>query len=1153
MYQLFINKPGFGSYFGPYTHKLALTMRLTIVLLIVSLMQVSASTFGQQITMNLKKASLESVFREIRKQSGYNFYYDTDVLAQQQHINIVVSKKSIEETLNVALKGLALEYNITGKSISIKKKEPSLTDKVVSLLSGNSRTQSTISGNVRDDKGVGLPGVNVRVKGEPGGVVTGEDGKFNIAYSTQNPVLSFSCIGYISQDIPVESKTVLEVVLQESSQGLDEVVVTAFGIKVKEKALSYAVQEVGGDAVSKVGNPNVLNGLQGKVAGVMIRQSSGSPGNTPAINIRGSRSMTGSNEPLYVVDGLPISGRIIDINPNEIESLSVLKGPTAAALYGLRASNGVVIITTKRGESNALGKPSITFESGVNFDNVTRYPKLQTTYGQGSAGKFGPFDANSWGPRIDEMGVYTNQLGQPEVAAVYDNARDFFQTGKTYNMDLQIAKRIEKGNMLLGVGHSNQDGVVMNSGYKRYTVNVAADYDLTPKFTVSTTINLTSSNTSSIVDGGGNSGVLNAAYFSPVTYHLKGKPIARSDDPYNQINFRTSHDNIYWSIQNNSNRATSLRTFGNVLLDYKPIDWLSFTYRIGLDYGQTDAKQVYSLGSGFTGGRTTPPSGGSILDHMRTSRHFNSNFNVTFDKQLGEDFHINFLAGNEVFDRKEKSLSVTGTDIIIGGFDHISNTSTQRTAQTIERQRIVGFYGNLSLAWKEMLYFNATGRNDIASNMQQGNRSFFYPSVGLAFAFTELFQTSKLGILDFGKIRASMAEVGQVGPIYVANSVFVNGTADSGDQSGSFMFPFEGITGFTIDKTLISSDLKPENTRTIEFGLDLRFLRNRIGLDYTYYQSKSSGQIFRVPVATSTGYASELRNAGQMSVKGHEIVLTTRPIQTNNFSYTLTTNFTSYINKVISLADGIARLELGGSRATIVAEVGQSYPSLRGFGYVRDSKGNVVVDSREKLANGSVNATYGMPLRSNEEIILGSVVPDFEFGFVNQFNYKNLSLSVQIDWRKGGKISSGSNRLGKLYGSLIETEDRTSDYIFPGSKGYFDASGQLNLVGPNDINIVKGETFYRVNQDPIIEASVYDATFVRLREVRLAYDLPAKWIKKTSIANASVYLTGRNLWLSAKLPYFDPELNSGIGNAQGEEYMAYPQVMSFGGGVRVTF
>ncbi|MEX2567152.1 MAG: SusC/RagA family TonB-linked outer membrane protein [Cyclobacteriaceae bacterium] len=994
-----------------------------------------------------------------------------------------------------------------------------------------------VTGKVTDENGSPLPGVTIIIEGSSTGTVSDIDGNYTLE-AEEGAVLIYSFVGYESQRRTVGNSNVINVQMVQDQSSLDEVVVTAFGIEREKKSLSYAVQEIEGDKLAAVGNTNLVNSIQGKIAGVIVKQSSGAPGSTSRINIRGSRSFVGNNEPLYVVDGLPISSgsRTIDINPNDIKSMNVLKGPTAAALYGLRASNGVIVIETKKGEGALKGTPTVTLESNYNFDQLSRVPDLQSTYAQGERGVFNPFSAFSWGPRIDTMGVYTNQLGELEEATVYDNVGDLFRTGGTSNTNLSIANALERGNYAINLGMANQDGILENTGMQRINIKVAGGYDLTDKLKVNTSINYSNN----LIEGA----ILPwwGTFAIPPSYNLKGKPTHEPGDPYKQINFRGQHDNYYWALENNYSENRTSRTFGNLSFNYQPLNWLTVDYRIGLDEYTTQNKNVVEKGSG--GGRTDPPSGGSISNSMLNQRQINSNLNLNVKQDFGDGFNVDFLAGNEMYDIRGSSISSNGSDLVIGGFHHISNTAVQTTNENLTRSRVVGLYGNLSLSWQNTVFLNATGRNDIVSNMPRGNRSFFYPSVGTGVVFTEFLPGSE-NFLTFGKFRASIAEVGQAGPIYSTATLFVPGAA-----TGGFTFPYQGLNAFTLSNALNSSDLRPENTRTFEIGVDLRFFNDRIGLDYTYYDSKSDGQIYRVPIAISTGYSSELRNAGEMSVKGHEIMLNLTPVSTSAFTWDLTTNFTTYINRVVSLAAGIDQLEMGGFRVTSVAVEGEEYPSLRGFGYARDpDSGEIVVDSRASLPNGNPNPRYGMPLRSTSQIILGSAQPDFDMSFLNSFNFKNFSVSAQIDWRQGGKVSSGYNRLGKLYGILSETENREADQVFPGKMGYYD-QGNLIVEGDNNVTIKKGFDFYRVNDDPINEANVYDGTFVRLRELRLDYRFPVSWLQNSFIRTASVYLISRNLLLSAAMPHFDPEM---FNTTEAESYNSYPQTRSFGGGIRIDF
>lgn len=1104
-----------------------------------SIDQVYVSFKSDELTLN-------QVINQIEKQTEFRFTFNPNLVPLQQTVSVDIKNGTIYQVLESMIIQTNLSFVQINENIHVKPLDSN--QKAISIHQNEFKE---ITGIVIDSSGEPLLGVSILVQGTTTGTVSDADGKFKINAS-EGDILIFSYIGYTSQKIPIANQTELSIILTEDNVNLSEFVVTAFGLERSEKSISYSIQKIDGDQLIKAKSPNFGVGLQGKIAGLSVSQRSGAPGETPSINIRGSRSITGNNEPLYVVDGFPISGRIVDLNPNDIETINVLKGPSAAALYGIRASNGVIVITTKRGAESAMNKPTVTVDNNITYDVLTRFPDLQTRFAQGERGAFNAFSTFSWGPRIDTLGTYENQLGELEEAAIYDNARNFFNNGRTYNLNVDVSNRLEKGNYSVGVGYVNQEGTIPGASFERFNFKVASDYSLSKKLRIGTSVNFSSAKDSRVVDGAGNSSLFYAAFFAPVTYDLKNKPISRPDDPFNQINFRGGHDNIYWSIENNSNTGDVLRTFGNIYLEYKPIDWLTFNTRVGVDYAVSNRKNVFSLGSGATGGRTNPPRGGQITDFSQNQRQFNAVTTMVIDKNINQDFRINFIVGNEFLDTYSRSMTTTGNDIVIGGFDHISNTSIQIPNENVNRARLVGFFSNAEVSYKNYLFLNASVRNDIVSNMPRDNRSFIYPSFGLGFAFTDAFNIDSK-VLTFGKLRGSIAEVGQAGPLYVGENVFVRGIVTETYGAGEFQFPFLGLPAFMIDRNQVGN-IRPENIKTNEIGFDLRFFNNRVGIDYSYYETTSEGQIFRVPLPTSTGFSSELRNSGVMSVKGHEIVLNVTPVQKTNFSWDVTTNFTSFKNEVVELADGIERLTLGGFRAQIVAERGMPYPSLIGSKFAKDNNGNIVVDSRQTLPNGNPNPSYGMPLRSLEQnAFLGQVNPDFEIGFINSFRYKQFTLGVQFDWRKGGFISSGSNRLGKLYGSLAETDNREAPQVYPGSKGFFDASGNLVVEGQNDIPILKGEQLYRNVMDPIIESNVYSASFVRLRELRFSYDLSPEMLNRLKLKNASLYIVGRNLWLNSALPNFDPEMDSGSGNVRGEEYLVVPQTASYGAGLIISF
>ncbi len=1043
---------------------------------------------------------------------------------------------------------------------------------LVFLGNALSAQERRITGTVTDAvDGSTMPGVTISVQGTTQGTITDTNGRYEITVA-EGATLVFSFIGMVTERRVVGTESVINVSLSMDLATLQEIVVTAFGIERERKALSYSVQEVSGEMMSQSGNPSMANALQGKVAGVIVRQSSGMPGSSSHVTIRGSRSFTGNNQPLYVIDGVPIasgsdvsggvsgtdfSSRFLDINPEDIASISILKGPAASALYGMRATNGVVIITTKSGRGMAKGQTQVNFSTNYTWDEISRTPELQSTYAQGAGGVLNQNSSLSWGPRIDTLGTYFHRVLQQDFDGtnqVFDNVSPFFQTGHTLNATIDVSGAGDFGNYSVGFGQTEQTGIIDKTGMSRSTARLAGTFNISDRLTVGGNANFSSLDVDKIPGGSNLSNPLFTVYAAPRSYDLFGLPHHDPNDPYRQIHYRAAMDNPIWAMENSSFFEQTQRVFGNVNAGYQIADGIKLNYRLGTDYFITDGKEVYEKGSGNTGGRTAIPSGGQIMDFAYTRLELNSNINLTINRSLTDDIDFDLLVGSEYSDIQRRFMENTGRTITIGGFRNINNTGTQTVFESSNWQRTVGFFGNLGLSWRSALFLNASGRNDIVSYMPEGNRSFFYPSVGVGFAFTELLDLDEGG-LTFAKLRASWAQVGQGGPLYSTQNIFITGgAAHVGGFIGpqGIQFPFQNQTGFTLSSVLRSPDLVPQNTSTTELGFDARFINNRIGIDYTFYMIDVTDQIFAVPIPSSTGFTSELRNAGRLETIGHEIVFNIVPVRTQDFEWNITTNFSTYKNEVLELAPGVTDIFLGGFvQPNVRAQAGSSYPVIFGTRFLRDDNGNIV-----NLDNPN-SAFHGMPMADPEAGVIGDVQPDFEMNFINNFRYRNFNLSFQIDWRQGGYMYAGNTRLQKLYGMDKMTEDRESPFVAPGVKGFMDADGNLVITGDNDITLetnLQHQTYWLDAMDAIDESNVYETSFVRFRELSISYDLPLAALTNIGISRASVFFTGRNLFLWTDYPNFDPETSTGgAGNFQGLEYVALPQTRSYGMGVRLSF
>jgi TonB-linked SusC/RagA family outer membrane protein len=1049
------------------------------------------------------------------------------------------------------------------------------------------------------DDGSPLPGVTVAVKGTTVGTITDANGNFQVNAPQGSEVLIFSFVGLETQEVSIEGRSQVDVVMESDLLEIDEVVVTAMGIRKEKKALGYSVQELDENQISGAKNMDVSKSLQGKIAGVNVKQSSGMPGATSHVTIRGNVSLTGSNQPLYVVDGMPIasdkaftefvgqgtnpSSRVVDLNPEDIESISVLKGATASALYGLRAANGVILITTKSGSAaRSSGKRTlVTLNSSFTSDRISRLPELQSTYAQGNGGLLNLWSSGSWGPRIDTLQNYQSQEenlyydnpyetfdGSPptQVPAVYNNQEDFFQKGYTFANSIDISSATDNANYSLGFGRTDQKGIIETTGMVRNNAKFNGNFDLSDKWSASVSANVSNVDIDKIPGGSNLANPLFTVYFAPRSYDLTNNPYEHEENPFQQYHYRFSMDNPYWALEHNSYKEVTNRFFGNAAISYQPFEWMRINYRIGLDRFLTTGHEVISLGSGGQG-RGYPefgmePAAGQIDDYNYQRQELNSNASISLTKDFG-DFGLDAVIGNEFYDITTNQHSMTGTNITIGGFDHISNTGSQTVVQQLTRQRVVGFFGSATIDYASMLFVTVTGRNDVVSNMPSGNRSYFYPSVSAGFVFTELGILKEQKVLPYGKIRASYSQMGQAGALYATKTLFTAREDPEGIGSGfldnNFTFPYQGYPAFTLQSTLLSNELRPQNVITYELGADLRFYENRVGIDYSYYYINATDQIFNVPLAASSGFQGEYRNAGELESKGHEIVLSIVPVRTSGgFEWEILTNFSKNENMVLELAPGVERVQTGYQNFDAVgayAYAGHPYPVIFGSGYVKDDNGRIVVDSRA-MVNGEPNPFYGMPLQGGDEKILGKVNPDWDASITNTLRYKGFTFTAQLYYSKGGVISSGLTGLLRNYGAARECEDRETPVVLPdAAKGYLDEStGELILEGDNDIEFLKGEDYYSTVLWGIEESKVFDKTLLRLRELVISYDMPKRWFASTFISSVSIFANGRNLALWTDYPNFDPESSTAEGNGIGAfEYVALPNTRSFGGGLKITF
>ncbi len=1052
------------------------------------------------------------------------------------------------------------------------------------MLSANAQ-QRTISGTVTspDDGEGAMPGVSVSVKGTIIGITTDLNGKYTLVVPADATTLVFSYIGMKKQEVEIGGRSIIDIIMEPDIMGLNEVVVTAFGISREKKALGYAVQDIRSDMIDRTGNIDLAGAMQGKLAGIDIKPSSGMPGASSQIIIRGARSFTDNNTPLYIVDGMPIastadmqagaggdfsvigsgitgsdiSNRAVDINPSDIESVNILKGQAAAALYGIRASNGVVIITTKSGRNNIPGKPVISVSHTSAFSQVSRIPDYQTTYAQGFYGTYTPNSSFSWGPKITDLPddpVYggnanghpgkffvpqleTGMVEDPWVTPqVYNNWKDYFKTGYTATNNIDISQATEGGNYALGLTRTSQSGIALASGMERWNGKASAERKMSKNLVTGFNANFSRTDIDKIPTG--NDASLAGILGAPSSYNLKGYPHNVPGAPYNQIYYRGgSWDNPYWAAENVIFNEKTDRFFGNGYVNYLAVIGsdmnLKIRYQLGTDSYTTDFQDIFEYGHAG--------SDGIIDNYSVTSFSVNSLLTANYEWRISDNINLSVMAGNEFDQNNRKTYSEHGESFNFGGWAHIRNAKIVTANESRDKYRTVGFFGSISMDWRSILFLNVTGRNDIVSSMPTNNRDFFYPSVSMSFLASELDPVKNLEWLSFAKLRFSYAEVGQAGS-YTPNYYNTPNYSGGWWLGIPVQYPINGVSSYVPNNTQYDPNLKPQNTRSYEIGADLRFFRNRIGLDYTFSRQNVVDQIFQVPLAGSTGVGYLMMNGGKVHTVSHELVLNFSPVVMNNFQWDMNFNFSRIDNYVDELAPGVESIYIGGFTIPQVrAGIGSTYPVIYGVSFVRDNKGRIVVE------DDPGSPTHGFPL-IGEPAVIGSVSPDFILGANTSFNYKKVSLSALFEWKQGGQMYSGSNGLLDLYGMSSRTEDRESTFIFNGVKPD-GAPNDIARGGPSDPGALQ-DLYINVLSN-IDEYYIHGNSFVKLRELSLGYK-PAKMIFSKVHAGISVF--ARNILLWTELENFDPESSQGNTNMGGAfERFSVPQVTSYGFNLNITF
>ncbi len=984
-----------------------------------------------------------------------------------------------------------------------------------------------------------LPGVTVQVKGTTNGTITNVDGNFSISVEP-NAVLMISFVGMESQEVKVGNSSNLEIQMSPSTEQVSEVVVTAMGIKKETKALGYAVQEIKGRELVKVKEPNLINSLNGKIAGVNITNSGGAPGSSSQIIIRGGTSLTGDNQPLFIVDGIPIdnssvsgdsgngglsatstysANRGMDLNSDDIESISVLKGPAAAALYGLKAAAGAIIITTKKGKS---GAPEITVSSKMRMDVANRYPEYQRMYGQGNGGSFDDGTSDSWGASI--------------TGNKYNNIEDFFQTAWSYDVTGSVAGGNDNGTYFLSMNRSDQNGIVPTTNYKKNSFRFNGE-QRKGWFTVGMNTNYVYSQQNKTLTGDGlygssGDGAMISLYLWPegnnMVNWLEGGgrvPLVNNVDPEDDVN------NPYWTIHKNPVTDDIHRFIGSGYLTVTPADWLSATYRLGVDHYNTFTRSIVAPGSAVV----EPFTDGAVSEIQRENNILTSNFTVNANKKVS-DFDLGLLLGHNYeqttyFRNKQQAIGLLSDFLSINNADNENKTYTNYRST----KRLISFFGEFSADYKGIAYLSVTGRNDWSSTLSAENRSFFYPSVSGSFILSQFFSDNLKDKFSFAKLRASWSQVGKDAPVY---------------QTATYLDP--PVTsiggGYKNSYTGGNPDLKPETTESTEFGVDMRFLGGRLGMDFTYYDTRSKDQIISPRVSMATGYIFQYVNFGTVINKGVELTFTGKPVQSKNWQWNTSLNVSHNNGTVTDLPEGVTLLyvtdvQIGPAKSASIND--GSFLGLTGQRWETDDNGNLILDSDTGYPITSTDATN----------IVGDREPDLLLGLNNNISYKNWNLSFLIDVRKGGDVYNATEYAMVYSGTSRETEKRGQTTTFNGvmvnsSTGdYEDATTDVELSQEYYQNVY------------IADASnfITDVNWFRLRSASLTYSLPGSFCKRLGfVKSADVSLSGTNLLLITNYKGMDPEVSAGGSGVIGAgsssiDYAGVPATTSIALGVNIKF
>ncbi|KAF2080115.1 SusC/RagA family TonB-linked outer membrane protein [Flavobacterium sharifuzzamanii] len=1073
-----------------------------------------------QISLNLKDAAITEFFNAVEQKTSFTFVFDEKITGTSQRISIYAEKESLDGVLAKVASKTGLSFKKLNNTITVTK---------------NLRAQMNVRGKVLDESGMPMPGVTILEKGTKTTTMTDMQGNFSFAVNA-SAVLVISYMGYVTQEVAANANP-LTIIMKPSTSELNEVVVTALGIKREEKKLGFSQQTIKSDNLSQGRPNNWSSGLKGKVAGLSITSTGSGPLNSQQITLRGNRSLSPKgNYALIVVDGVPVNAEmttsgsssaymgedspidygngISDLNLDDIDEVTVLKGAGATALYGSRAANGALIITTKSGKKNkGLG---ISFNTGATFDVIQRWPDYQYSYGQGTGnspdasgnqyysygnsadGTSTSGTSSAWGPAFTGQNFYQydpalqGQSAQRLPWQSYrDNRKDFWRTGVTLNNNISIQGGDNKGSMRLSVGNQKNEWIMPNTGFDRVTAAVNANYQVSDKIKLGTAINYNTRNSDNLPSTGYNNGSI--AYFmifqQPNIDLDWYRPIwVKGKEQIEQLHpFSSFIDNPYLIAYEATNTLDSDQIVGNIFANITLSSNLELMLRSSMNtYNQTrEQKRPYSINRYAKG----------FYERQDVfKQEINSDFLLSYKKDFGNKFSLAASAGGNAMSYKYRRTEAEVTGLVVPGVYKLSNGSSAPILTLGDAyKKMSSLYGLVSMSYAEMLFVDITGRNDWTSTLPVENNSFFYPSINTSAVISEMVSLPKS--IDFLKYRLSFAQVGNDTEPYKTQKYY-----------GQSAFPSSAQT-LTV---LYNDHFKPEITTSFETGFEIRMFKNRLTADATVYESVTKNQIIDIPMDFSTGYSGAVLNGGKVRNRGIEITLGGKIIDGEKFKWNSTVNWSRNWNKVMELPEGIDGQQIigTGGTASIIAKVGGTTSAIYGFGFVRSPDGQIVYDNA------------GLPAYPEEIQYIGDASPKWKAGWVNSFSIGNFTMNVTIDGQYGGIIYSQTHHKLSEQGKLNSNSMGRETGFIIGEGVVQNADGSYS---PNTVQVKTADWYTRYYRRANIESNSFDASFGKLREISLQYNMPKRWLKNTGLQSVQFSLFGRDLATVSDFPIYDPE------------------------------